>query len=87
MASAKKTATATRAEKDYDVSDVKRLMRVQLWRNYSEMITWLKREGDADPKLTPGEVSHLVEDLSRLKQRGTQFMTDPARLYEELKRR
>lgn len=92
MSTAKTTATTTRTrdrtrEKDYEISDVKHLMRLRTWKNYNEMISWLKREGTADSKLTPSEVDFLVADLSRLKQQGTEFISDPARLHEELKRR
>lgn len=75
-----------RAHKDYEQSDVEHLMRVRQWRSYPEMIGWLERDGDADPRLTPGEVKHLVEDLSRLHQRRTHFIADPGELYRELKR-
>lgn len=88
MSTAKRTATTTRTgEKDYEVSDVKHLMRLRSWKNYNEIISWLKRDGTADSKLTPSEVDFLVADLSRLKQQGTEFITDPARLHDELKRR
>jgi hypothetical protein len=50
------------------------------------MINWRRREGDADGRLTPSEVGHLVEDLSRLKQRTAELITDSTRLYHELKR-
>jgi hypothetical protein len=74
------------ADKDYEQSDVKHLLKVRRWRSYAEMIDWLRRDGDADSKLTPSEVGHLVEDLSRLQRRGTGFITDPTTLYGELKR-
>lgn len=74
-------------EKDYDRSDVEHLMRKRDWRDYDQMIAWLRQQGDADNRLTPGEVHHLVDDLSRVKQRGAGFITDPAQLYRELKRR
>lgn len=72
-------------ENDYTQSDVERLLGKRQWRNYDEMISWLDREGDADRRFTPGEVRHLMEDLSRLKQRRTEFITDPGRLFQELK--
>jgi hypothetical protein len=74
------------ADKDYEQSDVKHLLKVRRWRGYDEMIDWLRRDGDADSKLTPSEVGHLVDDLSRLRHSGTAFITDPTRLYDELKR-
>jgi hypothetical protein len=74
------------ADKDYEQSDVKHLLKIRRWRSYDEMIDWLRRDGDADSKLTPSEVGHLVDDLSRLRRDGTAFTTDPTRLYDELKR-
>ena len=73
-------------DKDYEQSDVKHLMKVRRWHSYDEIIDWLRREGDADSKLTPYEVGHLVDDLSRLRRQQTEFITDSTRLYHELKR-
>jgi hypothetical protein len=74
------------AGKDYEQSDVKHLLKVRRWRSYDEMIDWLRRDGDADSRLTPSEVGHLVDDLSRLRGRGGEFITDSTKLYHELKR-
>lgn len=73
-------------QKDYEQSDVAHMLRKREWHSYDEMIKWLEREGDSDPRLTPSEVSHLVQDLSKLKQRKAQFIKEPDRLYQELKR-
>jgi RNA polymerase-interacting CarD/CdnL/TRCF family regulator len=75
-----------RMRKDYDASDVQHLLRVKPWRSYDEMIDWLRREGDADNELTPGEVGHLIDDLSRMRQRKKDMISDPNQLYQELKR-
>ena len=72
-------------QKDYDQSDVAHLLRKRDWRSYDEMITWLQQEGDADARLTPGEVAHMVQDMSKLKKRKAQFIKEPDRLYHELK--
>jgi hypothetical protein len=74
------------ADKDYEQSDVKHLLKIRRWRSYDEIIDWLRREGDADSRLTPSEVGHLVDDLSRLRRRRSEFITDSTRLYQELKR-
>jgi hypothetical protein len=87
MSADKRSGTTRNLQKDYDISDVEHLMRVRAWRNYTEMIDWLKRDGYDDNELTPGEVDHLVGDLSRAVQRKTEFTSDPQRLYKELKRR
>jgi RNA polymerase-interacting CarD/CdnL/TRCF family regulator len=81
-----KNRTIDRSQKDYDASDVQHLLRIQQWRNYDEMIKWLRREGNNDNELTPGEVNHLIDDLSRIKQRGTEMISEPNQLYKELKR-
>jgi hypothetical protein len=73
--------------KDYDASDVEHLMKVRSWKNYAEMIGWLKRDGYDDNELTPGEVDHLLQDLEGAVQRKAAFVTDPDKLYKELKRR
>jgi hypothetical protein len=73
-------------DKDYEESDVRHLLKVRPWRSYDEMISWLRREGDADSRLTTSEVGHLVNDLSRLQHRKAALITDSTRLYHELKR-
>ena len=74
------------ADKDYEQSDVKHLLKVRRWHSYDEIIEWLRRDGVADSKLTPSEVGHLIDDLLRLQRRRTEFITDSTRLYHELKR-
>ncbi|HEX5595426.1 MAG TPA: hypothetical protein VFX61_05285 [Micromonosporaceae bacterium] len=82
-----RSKTTTRnTTKDYDASDVKHLMDVKSWKNYDEMIAWLKRDGYDDNELTPGEVDHLLQDLNRIKQKKTEFITDPDRLCDTLKK-
>lgn len=72
-------------EKDYDVTDVERLMSKREWRSYDEMIKWLQKEGDADRRFTPGEVKHMIDDLSRVREKGKQPPREPQRLFQELK--
>jgi hypothetical protein len=74
-------------EKDYEQSDVEMLLRKGEWRNYDDMIKWLQEEGDGYRKFTPGEVGHMIDDLSRLRQKGAKFITDSGQLYQEMKRR
>jgi hypothetical protein len=81
-----KNRTIDRSQKDYDASDVQHLLRIRQWRSYDEMIKWLQREGDNDNELTQGEVRHLIDDLSRIRQRGPEMISDPNQLYKELKR-
>lgn len=72
-------------EKDYDVTDVERLMGKREWKSYDEVIKWLEKEGDADRRFTPGEVRHMIEDFSRLRDSKKPFSNDPQKLFQELK--
>jgi len=77
---------ASRAtEKDYDVTDIERLMSKREWKSYNEMIKWLQQEGDADRRFTPGEVRHMIEDFTRLQKSKTNFISDAQQLYQTLK--
>jgi hypothetical protein len=69
-------------EKDYTKSDVEVLFNRGEWKDWDDAITWLKREGDQDNELTPGEVVSMTRDLERLKDEGTRFTRDPQRVYE-----
>lgn len=72
-------------EKDYDVTDVERLMSKQDWRGHDDMIKWLQKEGDADRRFTPGEVKHMIDDLSKVKNSGKPLAKDPQQLFKEMK--
>ena len=72
-------------EKDYDVTDIERLMGKREWRSYDEMIKWLQKEGDADRRFTPGEVKHMIDDLSKVKKSGQSMARNPEQLYQQLK--
>jgi hypothetical protein len=74
-------------EKDYDVTDIERLMGKREWKSYDEVIKWLQKEGDADRRFTPGEVRHMIDDFSRLRDSGKPMPRDPQQLFDELKRR
>lgn len=87
MSAQQARSTSRNTTKDYDVSDVEHLMRVRPWKSYNEMTDWLERDGYDDNELTPGEVDHLRQDLDGVMKRKTEFISDPDRLYKELKRR
>jgi hypothetical protein len=72
-------------EKDYDITDIERLMGKRDWKSYDDVITWLEKEGDADRRFTPGEVRHMIEDFSRLRDTGKPLPQDPEQLYKNLK--
>jgi hypothetical protein len=72
-------------EKDYDVTDIERLMGKRDWKSPDDVIKWLQKEGDADRRFTPGEVRHMIEDFSRLRDTGKPLPQDPEQLYMSLK--
>jgi hypothetical protein len=74
-------------EKDYDITDIERLMGKRQWKSYDEMIKWLEKEGDADRRFTPGEVRHMIEDLSRMRASKKPMPQDPQMLFQEMKSR
>jgi hypothetical protein len=71
-------------DKDYDITDIERLMGKRDWRDHNEMIKWLEKEGDADRRFTPGEVRHMIDDLSRVKNSGKPMAKDPEQLFKQL---
>jgi hypothetical protein len=75
---------ASRAtEKTYEESDLKNVLQRRDWQNWDELISWLREEGDDYRRLTPGEVKHMVQDLSRLKEQGKPFTKDAHQLFQE----
>ena len=72
-------------EKDYDITDIERLMSKREWKSYDEMIKWLQQEGDADRRFTPGEVRHMIDDFTRLQKSKTKFISDAQQLFPMLK--
>lgn len=72
-------------QKDYEISDIERLMGKRDWKNYDEVINWLKKEGDQDRRFTPGEVQHMIDDFSRTRDKGIDFVRDPEKLHQQLK--
>jgi hypothetical protein len=72
-------------EKDYDVTDIERLMGKRDWKDPNEMIKWLQKEGDADRRFTPGEVKHMIDDLSKVKNSRQPMAKNPEQLYQQLK--
>ncbi|MFU8854844.1 hypothetical protein ACNAW0_28335 [Micromonospora sp. SL1-18] len=72
-------------QKDYEISDIERLMGKKDWKSYDDVINWLKQEGDEDRRFTPGEVQHMIDDFSRIQSKGVAFVHDPEQLYQKLK--
>jgi hypothetical protein len=77
--------TSRAQDKDYDQSDVEHLVRVRDWHDWDELLDWLRREGDDDKRLTPGEVRALVRDAERARDRRAPFSLDVDRLWTELR--
>ena len=77
--------TSSAMEKDYDVTDIERLMGKRDWKDPNEMIKWLEKEGDADRRFTPGEVRHMIDDLSRVRKWGKPMAKNPEQLFQQLK--
>lgn len=73
-------------QKDYDVTDIERLMGKKDWKSYDDVIGWLKKSGDEDRRFTPGEVQHMIDDFSRVRDRGMDFVRDPEKLCDQLKK-
>lgn len=72
-------------QKDYEISDIERLMGKRDWKSYDEVISWLKKEGDADRRFTPGEVQYMISDLSQMRDSKQKFIQDPEQLYQKMK--
>ncbi|MCW3814042.1 hypothetical protein ONA91_06175 [Micromonospora sp. DR5-3] len=73
-------------QKDYDVTDIERLMGKKDWKSYDDVINWLKKEGDEDRRFTPGEVQHMIDDFSRARDKKMDFVRDPEKLHQNLKK-
>jgi hypothetical protein len=61
------------------------VLRVREWRDWDELLEWLRNEGDKHRRLTPGEVRNMVGDIERGRQRGVQFQPDARYLWRELR--
>ncbi|MFI5490724.1 hypothetical protein [Micromonospora echinaurantiaca] len=73
-------------QKDYDITDIERLMGKKDWKSYDDVIGWLKKSGDEDRRFTPGEVQRMIDDFSRLRDKGAPFVRDPEKLCDQLKK-
>jgi predicted DNA-binding transcriptional regulator YafY len=66
----------------YADGDVKNVMETRQFHNWDELLSFLKEQGDNVRGVTPGELKQMVEDFTRLKQKGAPFTNDPRELYE-----
>lgn len=67
--------------KNYSIGDVQHVYRQGNFNSWSDIIHWLEQNGDADNELTPGETVAMKVDMSKLKQQGKPFTTDPNKAY------
>lgn len=78
--------TSQAKHKEYDRSDVEHVVGLRDWRDWDELLDWLRQEGDDDNELTPGEVRNLAQDVEAAKQRGAQFDANTDSVWSELQR-
>lgn len=67
---------------DYTISDMEALYRRGEWHDWQDAVNWLKREGNNDNELTPGEVRALEQDLETLEKEGAEFVPDPDKAFQ-----
>lgn len=70
--------TSTRKHKDVDRSDLEHVFQSKDFGSWDDAINWLKREGDRDNELTPGEVRHMIDDFQTAKSQGMPFDLESA---------
>jgi hypothetical protein len=75
-------ASKEQEKQPYDERELEKVLRMRQWRNWDEVISWLRDEGDKDRRLTPGEVRQMVEDLNRLKEQSVPLDADPHEIYK-----
>jgi hypothetical protein len=76
-------ASREKEKQDWVQRDLEKIVAERQFKNWDEFISWLREEGDKVRGVTPGELKQMVEDFTRLKERGVPFTTDPAQLYEQ----
>jgi hypothetical protein len=76
-------ASREKEKQGYGQRDLENVLNAREFRNWDELISWLREEGDKVRGVTPGELKQMVEDLTHLKERGTPFTTDAAKIYQQ----
>jgi hypothetical protein len=76
-------ASREKEKQPYGEGDVKNVLQARNFKDWDQLVQWLKKEGDNVRGVTPGELKQMVEDFDRLKQQGVQFTTDPHQLYQQ----
>jgi hypothetical protein len=75
-------ASREKEKQPYGEGDVKNIMEGHQWRNWDELISFVREEGDRVRGVTPGEAKQMLEDFQRMKQRGAKLPSDPHELYQ-----
>jgi hypothetical protein len=66
----------------YADGDVRNVLEGRQFKNWDDFLSFLKQEGDAVRGVTPGELKQMVEDFTRLKEKGAPFTNDWRELYQ-----
>lgn len=77
-------ASKQKEPRPYGERDLENVMKAREWRNWDELIDWLRTEGDKMRGLTPGEVKQMIQDFSQMKEKGEPLPTDPHELYQRV---
>jgi uncharacterized Fe-S center protein len=66
----------------YIQRDLENVLSTRQFRDWDDLLSFLREEGDNVRGVTPGELKQMVEDINRLKEQGAPFTTDAAELYK-----
>jgi hypothetical protein len=75
-------ASKEKEKQPYGENDLRNILSMRQWRDWDELINWVRKEGDNVRGVTPGEAKQMVEDFARLKEKGAPLTTDPHELYQ-----
>ncbi|WP_199430097.1 hypothetical protein [Qaidamihabitans albus] len=70
----------------YDRSTVAYALSAGPWRDWDELLQWLRGDGPGASGLTPDELRGLRQDAERACERGAPFSGDLDRMWAELHR-
>jgi hypothetical protein len=62
--------------KDYAISDLKLVYQHTQPKSWNDILRWLNGDAVGNARLTPGEVDAMKEDIQKLKDDGTPFISD-----------
>lgn len=76
-------ASRAKEKQPYGERDLEKIMQMRQWRNWDELINFVRKQGDSVPGVKPGEAKQMVEDFGRLKQQGAQVSANPHEIYQQ----